>query len=129
MTKTKIEFEVEIPEGYEWTGECRKVLRGEWHLSNEGFPEVWDVTAQSCSRYPILREAEVWKQLTPEKALEFMVGLNEVKLRHKSWIHEKKYTIQRVRKIYYHTNKDTELSIELGGLQTLVCNTEYLEEA
>ena len=124
MAKTKIEFEVDIPEGYEWTGECRKVLRGEWHLSNEGVPEVWDVTAQSCSRYPILRKAEVWKQLTPEKAFEFMVSRKQVTLRHLSWVGTGRTLRKTINDVFYNgAHFCTTLEVN-----AFIENTEYLEE-
>jgi hypothetical protein len=126
MAKTKIEFEVEIPEGYEWTGECRKALRGEWHLSNEGIPEIWDVTAQSCSRYPILRKAEVWKQLTPEKAFALLMSRKQVTFRHLAWRYSKETLTRTIDSIYFGANNT--LCIELRT-EAYISNVEYLEEA
>jgi hypothetical protein len=125
MAKTKIEFEVDIPEGYEWTGECRKALRGELHLNNEGAVEVWEVSRESNYRYPILRKAVVWKQLTPEKAFEFMLAKKEVTLRHISWPSGKKIH-KTITSVYRYNNDSPDLSIDLET-QGLIKNTEYLE--
>lgn len=124
MAKTKIEFEVEIPEGYEWTGEFRKVLRGELYICNEGKVDKWDVSAQSNSRYTILRKAEVWKQLTPEKAFEFMVSRKQVTLRHLSWIGTGQTKRKTINDVFYNgAHFCTTLEVD-----AFIENTEYLEE-
>jgi hypothetical protein len=123
MAKTKIEFEVEIPEGYEWTGEFRKVLRGELYISNEGKVDKWDVSAQSNSRYTILRKAEVWKQLTPEKAFEFMLSRKEVTFKHAAWKHSNLTHTTVLDKVYYNGHT---FCIQLET-ESFISNVTYLE--
>ena len=124
MAKTKIEFEVEIPEGYEWTGEYREARPDELYLTRHPFVERWEGPGTSCSKYAIIRKAEVWKQLTPEKALEFMVSRQQVTLRHSVWRGTGRTQRQTIDKIYYMLG---DLSISIPD-QSHIHNVEYLEE-
>ena len=86
MIKVEVRLDLEIPEGFEWTGEIRCPKEGECYLAN------WAKTASVrvvkaefefvTEKYPILRKAEVWKKLTPEKVLEHMKSRKPITLRH-----------------------------------------------
>jgi hypothetical protein len=128
MTKVKIEFEVEIPEGYEWTGEIRKPLKGDYALANwngvGGEPYV-HVAGNDFVRdmHPILRKVELWKPLTPEKALEFMLSRKEVTLRHYCWKgtgRTHKNTLNRI------SHNGHTLCVQLE-VEAFISNVEYLE--
>lgn len=129
MAKTKIEFEVEIPEGYEWTGEIRKPRKGDFALVNwagvGGKPYVHVATEDFVrDEHPILRKAEVWKQLTPEKACEFMVSRKQVTLRHLSWIGTGQTLRKTINDVFYNgAHFCTTLEVD-----AFIENTEYLEE-
>ena len=124
MAKTKIEFEVEIPEGYEWTGEYREARPDELYLTRHPFVERWEGPGTSCSKYAIIRKVKVWKQLTPEKAFEFMVSRKKVTLRHLSW--RGTDTIYRnILDKVYHNGHTFCIQLEV---EAFINNTEYLEE-
>lgn len=86
MTKVEVRLDLEIPEGFEWTGAIRCPQEGEYYLVN------WAKTCDPrvvqsnfyfvTEKYPILRKAEVWKKLTLEKVLEHMKSREPITLRH-----------------------------------------------
>ncbi len=86
MVKVEVRLDLEIPAGFEWTGAIRCPREGEFYLAN------WAKTAYvhvseaqfdfTTEKYPILRKAEVWKKLTPEKVLEHMKSRKPITLRH-----------------------------------------------
>lgn len=133
MVKQKIEIEIDVPEGYEWTGEFRKPKKGELILANWQFDRLrsyahvpkYDYTDDS---YPILRKAEVWVQLTPEKALEFMVAKKPVTLRHISWRSTGQTITREINSVYYDYPGARDLSIDLE-IQAHIKNVEYLKES
>jgi hypothetical protein len=88
MTKTTINFDVTIPEGYEWSGEVRCPKKGELYLSGfatadyEGEPMKANYDF-STGMYPILRKVEVWVDFTLEKAIELYKSQKPVTYRHR----------------------------------------------
>lgn len=57
MGKQKIEIEVDVPEGWELTGEYRKAKEGEWYIDNQG--AAWErITTTSPQPRLILRRAK-----------------------------------------------------------------------
>ncbi len=123
MAKTKIEFEVDIPEGYEYTGEYRKIRQGETYLNRNWQAEVWEPSCITMSLYPVLRKTEVWKQLTPEKALEFMLSHKTVTMRHMAWGKGGRVQRQTIEGIYNFG----ETSIDMPD-NAHISNVEYLEQ-
>lgn len=78
MPKQSLTIEVEVPEGWELTGEFRSPESGEVVLKGflTGNGQAIRVVCSPMARYencPILRKAEVWKPLTPEIAVDFYV--------------------------------------------------------
>lgn len=130
MAKTKIEFEVDIPDGWEYV-ETRRPKEGEHYLSGytvHGREARVDQATYNFTSWvhPIIRNAQVWKPLTPEKALAFMLARKEVTLRHTSW--DKGRVVRKViDQLYYTHTRDQHLSMDLE-CQCLVCNVEYLVE-
>lgn len=131
MAKQKIEIEIDVPEGYEATGEFRRPKKGELILANWQFARLktyvyvhvpgYDHTEDS---YPILRKAEVWVQLTPETAWELLLSQASRKFRHKG---SSKFTSRnQITKIY--REGDEVLSVDLFA-GSYVHNIEYLKES
>lgn len=120
---------MDVPEGYELTGEFRCPLEGELFLRGMATvrPSVDEAqTTYTTIMHPILRKKVEWKQLTPEKALEFMLAKKEVTLRHVSWPPtEKIYKV--IDRVYRHAKDYPDLSIDLR-CQGLIKNIEYLED-
>lgn len=124
MAKTKIEFEVDIPEGYEYAGEYREARPDELYMYAPLRVERWEGPGNSCSKYVILRKAEVWKKLTPEKAFEFMVSRKQVTLRHLSWKGTGQILRKTINDVFYNgAHFCTTLEVD-----AFIENTEYLEE-
>jgi len=124
MTKTKIEIELDIPEGYEYAGEYRRIARGELYLDNERNASVWEFSSWTASHYALLRKAEIWKQLTPEKAFEFMLSRKEVTLRHHCWKgtnRTHKNTLNRI----FHNGHTLCVQLEV---EAFISYVEYLEQ-
>lgn len=67
MAKQKIEIEVDIPDGYEATGELRKVESGDCFLSLGNPVQIW-TGSTSVQRYLILRKKEL-------KGVEYLKSL------------------------------------------------------
>ena len=130
MVKTKIEFEVDVPEGWEFV-EVRRPKKGEHYLSGYAvhgreakvYQTDYDFTS---GMYPIVRKTPVWKQLTPEKALAFMLARTPVTMRHISWDTGKTVT-QTIEQIYYDTPMCNKLSTKLE-CQCHIENVRYLVE-
>lgn len=133
--KATATIEFEVPEGYEFTGEVRCPRTGDYYLHG-----VW--TSRSVSveyadfdfdyeKHPILRKAEVWKPLTPEKVLELFTKQSKVKLRRA----ESKTPLEhdRIRDIYYSACDYLCLRARVRGevmdKQFLPKEIEYLEES
>jgi hypothetical protein len=130
MAKKKIEFEVDIPDGWEYV-EIRRPEEGEHYLSGYNIHGRGAKVCQAdydftSGMYPIVRRSQVWKPLTPEKALAFMLARKEVTLRHTSW--DKGRVARRtIDQLYFNSTSDQHLSMDLE-YQCLVCNVEYLVE-
>jgi hypothetical protein len=127
MAKTKIEIELDIPDGYEYAGEYRRIARGELYLDNERKASIWECSSCTASHYALLRRSPAWRPLTPEKAFEFMLSATPVTMRHKSWGLKAEGVVQRIRKLYYNTLTCSEMSTDLDGIQSHICNMDYLE--
>lgn len=127
MAKTKIEFEVEIPEEYVYAGEYREARPDELYMYAPLRVERWAGPGNSCSKYVILREVAVWKQLTPEKALNIMLSKLPVTLRHKTWGKGSRTVRQTIEKLYRVFTTSDEVSIDMPD-QAIISNVEYLEE-
>lgn len=131
MAKTKIEFEVEVPEGYEYIGEIRTPREGEWYLSN--VLTTQETTAQKANysftvgMYPILRKSQVWKQLTPEKALAFMLAKTPVTMRYKNWAAGRQRT-EVITNMYMHCGNHAAIDLDGRGVSAHICNVFYLVE-
>ena len=132
MAKQKIEIEIDVPEGYECTGEFRTARKGEIYLNGYSHRNgAYPVEAQYDHvevRMPILRKAEVWVQLTPEKALEFMVAKKPVTLRHLLWKNTGQTITREIDSVYYDYPGAKNLSINLK-MQSHIKNIEYLKES
>ena len=129
MAKATLTVEFDVPEGYEYTGEFRHPVKGETFLRGLATGRYSVDTASytyESVRSPILRKTQVWHQLTPEKALEFMLTKKEVTLKHVSWPPLKSVT-KIIDKIYYHNKNYPDLSIDLD-CQGLIKNIRYLED-
>lgn len=64
MGKQKIEIEVDVPEGFEATGEHREPKDGDWYLLSDGRARLatWDYTHFKEGKYLILRRVEPKKE-------------------------------------------------------------------
>ena len=132
MVKTKIEFEVEVPEGYEYIGEVRTPRRNEVYLSGYtshgvvGEPHIASYDFAS-GMYPILRKSQVWKQLTPEKALAFMLTKTPVTMRYKNWAAGRQRT-EVITNMYMHCGNHAAIDLDGRGVTAHICNVFYLAE-
>lgn len=75
--KQKVEIEVEIPEGYEPTGEFRKVSGMDWYLDRHGHPWRWEVPGESGGQYIIIRKRKVEPEQPQYKAFLIDWDTNE----------------------------------------------------
>jgi hypothetical protein len=105
MTKTKISFDVTIPEGYEWAGEVRCPKKDELYLS--GYVSAGDVGEVQRASYnfangmfPILRKIEVWVPLTLDKAIELFKARKPVTYRRKSQLASSEIQTKTISGIY-----------------------------
>lgn len=127
MQTDRLTIEVKVPDGYELTGEYRLPLEFEVYLA--GYTSYSNnteaIVAQrdlQTGRFPILRKAQVWKQLTPAKAVEFMQSGMRVTLRHRSGTST---TSQRIESIFLYNNRP---SIKQDDMNNFIDNISYLEE-
>jgi hypothetical protein len=123
-----VEVLMQMPkvEGHEYTGEYRQVQIGEISVYNpDGTPRVWPFP--STGEYPILRKVEIWKPLTLEKAVEFMVNRTDVTMRYVN-CQPGKTEKQKITNIYMHVG--IQPSIDLGGRGATahLRNIQYLEQ-
>lgn len=69
----KVELEVSMPEGYEATGEFRRVTRKDMFLHRDGTcADTWRHNDSSCDKYIILRKVEVPKKMRPMTEMEVL---------------------------------------------------------
>ena len=74
MPKQSLTIGIEVPEGWE-AYDYDYAAPGTSYLDCNGQERHWPKSAErtTLSRFVLLRKAEVWKQLTPELAVEFYV--------------------------------------------------------
>lgn len=81
MNKQTLQVEVEVPKGYEFTGEVRPPQENEYYLESD-----WKTLGIANinfreTKYPILRKAEVWKPLHSGQACYFGERQDKIKIR------------------------------------------------
>jgi hypothetical protein len=71
MTKiVKVTLGMPEVEGYEYTGEFRKIVDGELYL-NDGMVRH----GRTCGQYPVLRKIDRWRSATVEDAIRALQGI------------------------------------------------------
>ena len=131
MAKTKIEFEVDVPEGWEYV-EVRRPKMGEHYLSGYTVhgreAKVYQADYSFTSgMYPIVRKAQVWKQLTPEKALAFMLARTPVTMRYVNWAQGRQRT-EVITNMYMHCGNHAAIDLDGRGVTAHISNVFYLVE-
>ena len=113
--------------GYEYTGEYRHVVPSESFLSDATMNvRVRDKICNVQAPRAILRKAEVWKPLTLNKAVEFMVSRTPVTMRYMNWAPGRKRT-ETITSIYMHTGLHPAIDLEGRGNTAHLSNVQYLE--
>ena len=133
--KTTATIEFDVPEGYEFTGEVRCPQMGDYYLSGFGTTKMKVARIASFNfeyeEFPILRKAEVWKPLTPEKVLELFTKQSKVKLRRAA--SKAPLVNDRIQDIYYsacdYLCLRARVSGEIMDKSFLPKEIEYLEES
>ena len=138
--KATVTIEFEVPEGYEFTGEVRCPCTGDYYLHGAWTSRSVCVRRSDFDfdyeKHPILRKAEGWKPLTPEKVLELFTKQSKVKLRRAA--SKAPLVNDRIQDIYYSTCDYSacdylclraRVSGEIMDKQFLPKEIEYLEES
>ena len=81
MSKQTLTVEVEVPEGYELTGEVRPPQLGEYFLDCDWKNLARSTINYGTRAYPILRKAENWKPLHSGQACYFGERQDRIKIR------------------------------------------------
>ncbi len=71
----KVSMELpELPEGFEYTGEYRKVMSGDYYLDLRNKVSQWESDFVCTFEYPIIRKCEVWRDATAQDIYEVLSG-------------------------------------------------------
>lgn len=130
MSKQKLTVEIEVPEGYELTGEVRPPKVNEFFLDSDWKSLGMAYISFSQSSFPILRKVENWKPLSFEKAL----AIGKIGLKHRFRIPSR---FDRTQKVviadfidFIDLRPNTTSVIRLADSGWLsLSDIEYLEEA
>ena len=112
-------------DGYEYTGEYRKAKVTEFYFSPIS-GQIQIAEMDGIIERPILRKAEVWKQLTLNKAVEFMTSRTPVTMRYVNWAPGRTRT-DTITSIYMHTGLHPAIDLEGRGNTAHLSNVQYLE--
>ena len=69
-------IEIEVPEGYELTGEYRTAKTGDITLNRKNNAELWISLEESTGCYLILRRVKQWRPATVEDVVRAIKGNN-----------------------------------------------------